>query len=338
MGRPRVLLAADAGEGCLAAVRGLAAGGYEPWVAVSRRHAYAARSRAAAGVLAVSDADADPAGHADALARAARRLGAAAVLPGSDASLAALSGREAAFHPAAVGAGTPEALHRATAGLGALAARHRLPPAPAGLAERRLAVAGRPAPAEPAELAAVSGLVRDGRMLSALHQRSPRIWPSETGRSAYAVTVAPDPGLEAAVAALLAEVGWTGLYHVPLLVAADGAWLLDLVLTPGTYGSLALAVAAGHNLAAGWADLVCGRPVDLGPYRVGAGLRCEERDAPALAATVLAGRPRAALRALRPGRDRRLSVLSPRDPAPALTLGRRLGEKAGRRARRLARR
>ena len=110
------------------------------------------------------------------------------------------------------------------------------------------------------------------------------------------------------------------------------------MLTPETYGSLGLATAAGHNLAAGWATLLRGGDPRRGPTGPASGLRCEEREAPALVATVLAGAPAAALRALRPGGRRHGGALE----IPALlaawgegaarrrsTLGRRPGGEGG---------
>jgi hypothetical protein len=84
----RVLLAADECTGCLAAVRGLRASGYEPWVGVSEPGTYAARSGAADGVVRLPHP-----GHAqhyaDRVAELARGLDVAAVLPGTMDSLVA---------------------------------------------------------------------------------------------------------------------------------------------------------------------------------------------------------------------------------------------------------
>jgi predicted ATP-grasp superfamily ATP-dependent carboligase len=112
--RERVLLTGDEGTGTLAAVRGLRAAGHEPWLAVSRDGTYAARSRAAAGVLRVPDAKDEPVRHAVAVANEALRLQVAAVLPGTEGSLRALTGSESLFREIPVGTTPADALERAT--------------------------------------------------------------------------------------------------------------------------------------------------------------------------------------------------------------------------------
>ena len=99
----------------LAALRALDRAGFEAWAAVQSRTSLGARSRAAAGLVDVPDSRTAPDAFVTALAAAARSLGAAAVLPGTEAGLLAMAGREAAF-PASVAVGTaPEAtLRRAT--------------------------------------------------------------------------------------------------------------------------------------------------------------------------------------------------------------------------------
>src|SRR5438045_2901654 len=52
-----VIVAADSGTGALACVRALRAAGYEPFVACVDRRAYAARLRAAAGVVVVASGE-----------------------------------------------------------------------------------------------------------------------------------------------------------------------------------------------------------------------------------------------------------------------------------------
>lgn len=112
---PRILITGTEWTAGLAAVRALADAGFEPWAAVMSPTAYGARSRATAGTVAVPDPRRDPDGFADALAAAARRIGAAAILPGTEPALFALSGHLDAF-PAttAVGAAPERTLNRAT--------------------------------------------------------------------------------------------------------------------------------------------------------------------------------------------------------------------------------
>jgi carbamoylphosphate synthase large subunit len=111
----RLLLTVDKGYGPLAGVRALHAAGYETWVAVSEPRTYAERSRATAGTVQVAPPSAGAARHAQDLAEAAARLSVAAVLPGTEASLGALTGRESHFpRDVTIAVTPPEILGRAT--------------------------------------------------------------------------------------------------------------------------------------------------------------------------------------------------------------------------------
>ena len=104
-GRRRVILTGGEYLGGLAAVRALEAAGYDPWVAVSSTASYAARSRSAGGVVQVPELREDAEGFGRALADAASRLGAVAVLPGSDGAQLALAAHAGLF-PDTVALGT----------------------------------------------------------------------------------------------------------------------------------------------------------------------------------------------------------------------------------------
>lgn len=77
--------------GGLAALRGLRAAGFRPWAAVTGMDTYGAFSRAAEGALPIRDPRLDPVGFVDDLGRAASRVGARVVLPGTEAALLAVS-------------------------------------------------------------------------------------------------------------------------------------------------------------------------------------------------------------------------------------------------------
>jgi len=90
--RTPILVIADEYYANLAAVRALRAAGYEPWVGSMTPDGYAQRSRAVAGVLPLPSPSAGEQVFVEAVAAAAARCGAAAVLPGSESSVLALSG------------------------------------------------------------------------------------------------------------------------------------------------------------------------------------------------------------------------------------------------------
>jgi predicted ATP-grasp superfamily ATP-dependent carboligase len=93
----QVLLTGTEHTGGLAALRALRAAGHEPWVAVTSKAAYGARSRAAAGAVTVPDARTEPEDFAHAIADTAERVGALAVLPGTEGALLALSAHRDLF-------------------------------------------------------------------------------------------------------------------------------------------------------------------------------------------------------------------------------------------------
>ncbi len=104
----------------------------------------------------------------------------------------------------------------------------------------------------------------DGVVAESLQQAA-RIWPTGAGASCRATTLPVGPSVTGPTgelarrsAALLDALGWFGLAELQYLVGADGVpRLIDL--NGRFYGSLSLAVRAGANLPAAWADLAVGR-------------------------------------------------------------------------------
>jgi predicted ATP-grasp superfamily ATP-dependent carboligase len=174
-------------------------------------------------------------------------------------------------------------------------------------------------------LAAIGGVAWEGRMVCAVHQVSPRIWPREQGITAFGVTVARDRDRERGVARLLAHVGWSGVYGLQFLLAEGRAYPIDL--NPRIYGSISLAIAAGVNLPAIWVELLLGRRPIVGDYRVGTRYRVEEDDPRALVDAWRAGDRRAAVRGAWPRRHTAHAVFSVRDPGPALVTLRKLARR-----------
>jgi hypothetical protein len=339
----------------LAAVRGLRAAGYEPWVAASERGTYAERSRATAGTVVGPDPGSGTEAFVEFLAREAARLRVAAVLPCTERSLSALAGRDGDFAGIALGACPPDVLARATdkRGLAELARGAGLatPPQevtfPAVLKPARSSVLldGRTRDLPPARrvesraeleaalagggewvvqpfldgtLTAVAGVAWRGELVSAVHTAARRIFPERAGASAYAETVARDAELERGVAELVGLIGWSGIYDVQFVRSGGQPFLIDF--NPRVYGSMALAVAAGHNVPAIWADLLLGREPRVGEYRVGVRYRCEERDVRALLRYAAERRFGELLAGVLPRPRTTHAVFSLRDPAPLLTL------------------
>jgi predicted ATP-grasp superfamily ATP-dependent carboligase len=97
----------------------------------------------------------------------------------------------------------------------------------------------------------------DSAMIARSQQVATRLSPYFR-TSTRAVTVSPDPQLLAQVQVLLADLRWTGIANLQFLRPPGGApHLIDL--NGRFYGSLALAIEAGLDLPAWWADLATGR-------------------------------------------------------------------------------
>jgi len=102
-----VLVSGGETLGGLAAVRALRDVGHQPWVAVHDPRGYAARSRAAAGVVRVPDPSEDGPAFVRALADAAAAIPASIVMPGNEPALVALAAGADRFPPGVVVAACP---------------------------------------------------------------------------------------------------------------------------------------------------------------------------------------------------------------------------------------
>lgn len=163
-----------------------------------------------------------------------------------------------------------------------------------------------------APLVALAVARRDGRVVARVQQRALAAW----GVSTRAVTEPVDVRLAEPVERMLAALEWWGLVQFQFL---DGR-LIDA--NPRLYGSLALAVAAGVNLPAVWLG-GDGRWVEARP-----GVRYQWLEGD------LRRNPRGALGSLAFAVGAHHSVLSARDPLPAVVhmgeLARRAVRKVGR--------
>jgi predicted ATP-grasp superfamily ATP-dependent carboligase len=171
---------------------------------------------------------------------------------------------------------------------------------------------------ERGRLLAICGVAWHGELVSAVHQVSDRTWPLDAGTSALARTVAPDREREEGVRRLLGELKWSGIYGMQFVECDGEAWAIDL--NPRVYGSIALAIAAGHNLLDEWTRLLLGERPSPSPYRVGVRLRLEDKDVRALAVSLARGRWREGLGGMLPRRHTAHAIFAKRDPAPALGL------------------
>jgi predicted ATP-grasp superfamily ATP-dependent carboligase len=110
-------------------------------------------------------------------------------------------------------------------------------------------------------------LAPDQSLRAVLQQRASAQWPLDAGITARARTEPVDARLCEGLVTFLRRIGWHGLLEAQFLDTDDGYLLIDL--NGRCYGSIALAAAAGVDLATVWADSASGGPATAPPARVG---------------------------------------------------------------------
>ena len=294
----------------LAACRSLGRRGFTVGAAASERPAATHWSRFCANRLWTSDPRAHPGEFVEELSRIVSDGGYDVLIPGTDASLLAISrGREQVEPYVKVGLPAPEIVERSLSkvALGELAAKAGIPaPESAVCAEpeaalqaarrfgypvmlksadvvfdrdgelRRLGSAvvhdepslERLLPdygdswlvqrVQPGALLSFAGVIGGGRLLSHAVSRYRRTWPPEAGSVAFSETITPPAGLSERAHALVAAMGWEGIFELELLEGSGDSWS-TLDMNPRVYGSLALADRAGAPLPVVWCDWLLGR-------------------------------------------------------------------------------
>jgi hypothetical protein len=336
----RWVLVTDGGHGgsrdCVAAVRGLAEGGYKVAVTVSSGSSRAAPSRFATRRVRTPRADEE--GFIEAIQAETALRDYLTVLPASEGALLALG-------VATVHLTDKEQLERAAAEAGLSAPASRLVTTTDDLAERaeevgyplvakpvqrtssaaridspehlkRLAGMGRPLVLQSwvnEGLHEVSGVMWKGRLVAATHDRWLRIWPPQCGLASAAITTEPDDDLENKLLKLLGD--YEGVFGAQFA----GPHLIDLNLRVGSLHSLS--IAAGVNLVSLYCRLLEGKSVDPVRGRPGHFYRWLEGDLRHLIHAVRLHETSAAtaLGQLRPRRGAAHSIESLLDPAPILT-------------------
>jgi predicted ATP-grasp superfamily ATP-dependent carboligase len=172
----------------------------------------------------------------------------------------------------------------------------------------------------PGEIYGVCGVAWNGETVCTVHQIGRRIWPRDCGMVSYAETVALDRELDARVRALVAAIGWSGIFQLQLLLHRGNLYAIDF--NPRVYISISLAVAAGLNLPAAWAALLLGAEHaehSGSGYATGTRWRSEPDDPRSILRGFRAGERRRSLLAVLPRPRTTHAVFSWRDPAPIVT-------------------
>jgi predicted ATP-grasp superfamily ATP-dependent carboligase len=201
--------------------------------------------------------------------------------------------------------------------------RHETPRLARTLAELRAALADTAGgealvqPFLPGEIYGVCGVAWKGETVCTIHQIGRRIWPRDCGMVSYAETVACDPELDARVRALVAAIGWSGIFQLQLLAHRGKLYAIDF--NPRIYISISLAIAAGLNLPAAWAALLLGAEPRVPGYATGSRWRSEPDDPRSILHGFRAGERRRSLLAAVPRPRTTHAVFSWRDPMPLVT-------------------
>jgi predicted ATP-grasp superfamily ATP-dependent carboligase len=170
---------------------------------------------------------------------------------------------------------------------------------------------------ETGDLISFAGVATERGLLASVVSRYHRTWPPVAGQASFLETITPPLDLRERVRALVAAIGWTGLFQLQLIEGAGGiANAIDF--NPRLYGSMSIADAAGAPLAALWCAWLLGEDPRPATARPGFRYRMEDMDARHIAWQLRRGDYRRAGRALLPARRTTHAYFQARDPAPLL--------------------
>jgi predicted ATP-grasp superfamily ATP-dependent carboligase len=162
---------------------------------------------------------------------------------------------------------------------------------------------------------ALAGVVWNGRLRAVVAARWSRRWPPADGAAAFAETIAPARKLVEQTEELLNAIGWHGIFELELLELEAGTFA-PVDLNPRPFGWMALALRAGANLPAVWAECVAGAEPARVVARAGVRYRWEDADLKHLVWQARRRHVRAAAAVLRPHRRVAHAWFELRDPLP----------------------
>lgn len=167
------------------------------------------------------------------------------------------------------------------------------------------------------DLISFGGVSIDAGLLGFVVSRYARTWPPRAGNASFAETIAAPDGLSDKVEALLARLGWIGLFEVELIAREDGRFAA-IDFNPRAYGSMSIAAAAGVPLAALWCSWLLGHCPDRpAPAPAGIRYRWGEADISNALWQLRRGVGLSSLEAIRPQTGVTHPYLQLTDPAPA---------------------
>jgi predicted ATP-grasp superfamily ATP-dependent carboligase len=169
-------------------------------------------------------------------------------------------------------------------------------------------------------LMSVAGVATECGLLGSVTSRYLRTWPPSAGQASFLETVVPSDALLAGVQALVAGIGWRGVFQLQLIEGEDGV-PRAIDFNPRLYGSMSIATEAGVPLAPLWCDWLLGRNPQPVHGRPGVHYRMDDMDLRHAAWLLRAGDWRGAASALRPRARTTHAYFQARDPLPLLLRG-----------------
>jgi predicted ATP-grasp superfamily ATP-dependent carboligase len=166
-----------------------------------------------------------------------------------------------------------------------------------------------------ASVVPVAGVAWNGRLAAVVAARWSRRWPPADGAASFAETIAAPPQLVEQVEALVAALAWQGIFELELLEVEAGRFT-PVDFNPRPFGWMALALRAGANLPAVWADCLAGGESRKVVARPGMRYRWEDGDLKHLLWQLRRRNVRAAAGVLVPRRRVAHAWFELRDPLP----------------------
>jgi predicted ATP-grasp superfamily ATP-dependent carboligase len=168
---------------------------------------------------------------------------------------------------------------------------------------------------ESASVLSLGGVASPQGFSAVVAARWRRRWPPVDGAASFAETVTPPVCVVERAEALVARLGWEGIFELELLDLGRGEFA-PIDFNPRPFGWMTLAVRAGANLPAIWLEPLCGSARAPVIGRSGVRYRWEEGDLRHLLWQLRRRRLRAAASVVWPRRRVAHAYFELRDPAP----------------------